>query len=240
VFVREVMTLPCASHVCAIARLPPLIPPHPLHACDPSALGAALEVRGGLAAAALPQGHLHRRFLRGPRSLVGKDAVGLSASTIGRLKDVWQDEHAQWQERDLSAKRLRLRLGRWHLPGARLGDEKQCILVLIRATPEGKKELVGFTDGARESAHDWRNLLLQPKRRGLQVSPELAIADGGLAAWRDLAENARATLLGAQDRQRTRQAAEEPASESQARLTGDLDGGDKIAAEAAFDAFIES
>jgi len=64
---------------------------------------------------------------------------------------------------------LRLRLGRWHLPGARLGDEKQCILVLIRATPEGKKELVGFTDGARESAHDWRNLLLQPKRRGLQV-----------------------------------------------------------------------
>ena len=59
---------------------------------------------------------------------------------------------------------------------ARLEDEKQCILVLIGATPEGKKELVGFTDGARESAHDWRNLLLGLKRRGLQVSPELAIA----------------------------------------------------------------
>ena len=41
---------------------------------------------------------------------------------------------------------LRLRLGRWHLPGSRLEDEKQCILVLIGATPEGKKELVGFTD----------------------------------------------------------------------------------------------
>jgi putative transposase len=33
------------------------------------------------------------------------------------------------------------------------------------ATPEGRKELVGFTDGARESAHDWRDLLLDLKRR---------------------------------------------------------------------------
>jgi putative transposase len=62
---------------------------------------------------------------------------------------------------------------------ARLEDEKQCILVLIGATPEGRKELVGFTDGARESAHDWRDLLLDLKRRGLDVSPRLVIADGG-------------------------------------------------------------
>jgi transposase-like protein len=38
-------------------------------------------------------------------ALLGKDASGLSASTIARLKDVWVDEHKRWNERDLSAKR---------------------------------------------------------------------------------------------------------------------------------------
>jgi putative transposase len=86
----------------------------------------------------------------------------------------------QWQKRDLATKHY---VYVWadgiHL-GARLEDEKQCILVLIGATPKGKKELVGFTDGARESAHDWRDLLLDMQRRGLDVSPELVIADGAL------------------------------------------------------------
>jgi len=40
-------------------------------------------------------------------ALVGKDAPGLSASTIARLKEVWTEEHAGWQKRDLSAKQLR-------------------------------------------------------------------------------------------------------------------------------------
>jgi putative transposase len=38
-------------------------------------------------------------------ALLGKDAAGLSASAIGRLKDSWLDEHAAWRKRDLSAKR---------------------------------------------------------------------------------------------------------------------------------------
>ena len=85
-------------------------------------------------------------------ALLGKDAAGLSASAIGRLKDGWFDEHAAWQKRDLSAKRyVYIWADGIHLE-ARLEDEKQCILVLIGATPEGRKELVGFTDGARESA----------------------------------------------------------------------------------------
>jgi putative transposase len=71
---------------------------------------------------------------------------------------------------------------------ARLEDEKQCILVLIGATPEGRKELVGFTDGARESAQDWRDLLLDLKRRGLDVAPRLVIADGALGFWKAAGE----------------------------------------------------
>src|SRR5712672_4527729 len=81
-------------------------------------------------------------------ALLGKDAAGLSASAIGRLKDGWLDEHTAWQRRDLSAKRyVYIWADGIHLQ-ARLEDEKQCILVLIGATPEGRKELVGFTDGA--------------------------------------------------------------------------------------------
>ncbi len=121
-------------------------------------------------------------------ALLGKDAAGLSASAIGRLKDGWLDEHARWQKRDLSARRY---VYVWadgiHLE-ARLEDEKQCILVLIGATPEGRKELVGFTDGARESAHDWRELLLDLKRRGLDAQPELVIADGALGFWKAAGE----------------------------------------------------
>jgi transposase-like protein len=121
-------------------------------------------------------------------ALLGKDAAGLSASAIGRLKDGWQDEHAAWAKRDLASRRY---VYVWadgiHLE-ARLEDEKQCILVLIGATAEGKKELVGFTDGARESAADWRDLLLDLKRRGLAIAPELVIADGALGFWKAAGE----------------------------------------------------
>ncbi|MGY3621609.1 putative transposase [Bradyrhizobium sp. USDA 10063] len=121
-------------------------------------------------------------------ALLGKDAAGLSASAIGRLKDGWLAEHTAWQRRDLSAKRyVYIWADGIHLQ-ARLEDEKQCILVLIGATPEGRKELVGFTDGARESAHDWRDLLLELKRRGLDVPPRLAIADGALGFWKAAGE----------------------------------------------------
>src|SRR3954451_7230332 len=49
----------------------------------------------------------------------------------------------------------------------------QCLLVIIGATPEGKKELVGLIDGVRESVQSWRELLLDLRRRGLSIGPEL-------------------------------------------------------------------
>jgi transposase-like protein len=121
-------------------------------------------------------------------ALLGQDAPGLSASAIVRLKDGWIEEHDAWQKRDLSARRFVYVWADGIFLQARLEDEKQCILVLIGATPEGRKELVGFTDGARESAQDWRDLLLDLKRRGLDVRPELAIADGALGFWKAAGE----------------------------------------------------
>ena len=55
-----------------------------------------------------------------------------------------------------------------------LEDELQCVQIIIGATPEGKKERLGSVDGARESAHDWRALLLDLKRRGPSMSPSRA------------------------------------------------------------------
>ena len=110
-------------------------------------------------------------------------------------------------------------------PGSR--TRNKCILVLIGATPEGKKELLGFTDGARESAQDWRELLLDLKNR---VGHRAQARHRRRSAWvleghrRGLAGDAGAALLGSQDSQRPQQTAEKPAAESQARLTGNLDG----------------
>jgi transposase-like protein len=93
-------------------------------------------------------------------ALLGKDAGGLSASTVGRLKEAWSEEHARWSERDLSAKRY------FFIDGiharARLEDDAQCLMVIIGATPDGKKELVGLIDGVRQSMQSWR----EPAARG--------------------------------------------------------------------------
>jgi transposase-like protein len=121
-------------------------------------------------------------------ALLGKDAGGLSASTVGRLKDAWSEEHARWSRRDLSAKRyVYFWVDGIHVQ-ARMEDDAQCLLVIIGATPEGKKELVGLIDGVRESAQSWKELLLDLKRRGLSIGPELAVADGALGFWQAVEE----------------------------------------------------
>jgi hypothetical protein len=71
---------------------------------------------------------------------------------------------------------------------ARLEDEAQCLLTIIGPTPEGKKELVGLADGLRESTQSWRELLLDLKRRGLAIGPELAVGDSALGFWKALDE----------------------------------------------------
>src|SRR5260370_24823758 len=76
---------------------------------------------------------------------------------------------------------------------ARMEPQAECMLVLIGATPEGKKELLGFQVGMRESAQSWRELLVDLKARGLAVAPELATGDGALGFWKALEEVSPAT-----------------------------------------------
>jgi putative transposase len=119
-------------------------------------------------------------------ALLGPDAPGLSASTIGRLKEAWQAELAAWQERDLSGKRYVYFWVDGVYFNARLDQERQCILVVIGADEQGCKELVGLTDGYRESEQSWRELLVDLSHHGLEVGPELAVGDGNLGFWKAL------------------------------------------------------
>ena len=119
-------------------------------------------------------------------ALLGTQAPGLSASTITRLKEVWQDEMECWQRRDLTAKRYVYFWVDGIYFGARMEEEKQCILVVIGARDTGRKELIAITDGYRESERSWLEVLLDLKRRGLEMGPELAVGDGALGFWKAL------------------------------------------------------
>jgi len=121
-------------------------------------------------------------------ALLGKDAPNLSPSVIARLTADWQAEYERWQRRDLSARRYVYLWADGVYLQARMKDHSECILVLVGATPEGCKELVGFQVGARESAQSWRELLIDVKQRGLRIAPEVAVGDGALGFWKALDE----------------------------------------------------
>ncbi len=121
-------------------------------------------------------------------ALLGQDAPNLSPGVISRLTAGWQTEYERWQHRDLSTRRHVCVWADGVYLQARMEPEAECILVIIGATPEGRKELPGFHVGTRESAHSWRELLVDLKARGFAVAPELAVGDGALGFWKALDE----------------------------------------------------
>ena len=121
-------------------------------------------------------------------ALLGKDAPNLSPAVIARLTAEWQTEYDAWQKRDLSARRYVYVWADGVYLQARMEESAECMLALIGATPEGKKELVGFQTGVRESAQSWRELLIDIRRRGLEIAPDLAIGDGALGFWKAIEE----------------------------------------------------
>jgi transposase-like protein len=127
-------------------------------------------------------------FREALQALLGRHVIGLSAETIVRLKAVWQREYAQWTTRDLSMSRYVY----WWVDGiyfnVRLDTDRQCLLVIIGARPDGTKELVAIEDGFRESADSWRSLLRDVKRRGVTQGPAVAVGDGALGFWAAVAE----------------------------------------------------
>jgi putative transposase len=117
------------------------------------------------------------------RDLLGDDASGLSASSIQRLTEIWQDEHAQFRRRELrfhqyayvfvDGVNVKVRLGE---------DPKLCVLVVIGVREDGIKELLAVEDGYRESADSWSAVFRDLKARGMN-EPKLCCGDGALGAW---------------------------------------------------------
>jgi len=121
-------------------------------------------------------------------AILGPDCPGLSATTVTRLKTVWEREYHEWSSRSFEGREYVYVWADGIHTNIRLEEDRQCILVLMGATPDGKKELIAMTDGHRESAQSWRELLLDVKRRGLATAPQLAVGDGALGFWKALAE----------------------------------------------------
>ncbi len=119
-------------------------------------------------------------------ALLGSQASGLSATNIVRLKTCWQEEWKDWSSRSLKDKMYVYIWADGIYFNVRLEDkanQRQCILVLMGATAQGKKELIAITDGYRESEQSWKELLLQVKTAGLEIAPKLAMGDGALGFW---------------------------------------------------------
>jgi transposase-like protein len=114
---------------------------------------------------------------------LGFDGSGLSATSVTRMLASWHGEYCDWSKRDLSGKHYVYVWADGLYFGCRLTDDRPCLLVLMGATAEGRKELIAMTDGQRESETSWTSLLLDCKARGLSIAPKLATGDGSLGFW---------------------------------------------------------
>lgn len=120
-------------------------------------------------------------------ALIGVDTPGFSATTVTRLKESWEQDFKAWNARDLTGKNyVYIWVDGIHF-NIRLGEQdRQCILVILGATADGKKELIAVADGFRESEQSWKEVLLDVKSRGLTIDPKLAVGDGALGFWKAL------------------------------------------------------
>jgi len=116
-------------------------------------------------------------------ALLGKNAKGLSARTISRLKQCWVNEYDDWRTRDLSKESYVYIWVDGIYFNIRSDDAKQCILVIIGVTSRGNKEFLAIEDGYRESEQSWAEVLLNLKSRGF-ISLKLAVGDGALGFWK--------------------------------------------------------
>jgi transposase-like protein len=119
-------------------------------------------------------------------ALLGPEAPGLSATTVTRLKAVWETEYQAWSKRSLEGKHYVYVWADGIYFNIRLQEERSCILVLMGATADGQKEVIAIEDGFRESEQSWRGLLLDCKARGLTMDPKVAVGDGALGFWKAL------------------------------------------------------
>ena len=133
------------------------------------------------------------QFPQALSAILGEGVSGLSSANIVRLKAIWEQEYAAWQKRDLHGKHYVYIWVDGIYFNVRLSPERPCVLVVMGATPDGRKELIAIEDGERESKLSWQAVLQDLKARGLSQAPAIAIGDGALGFWAALREEYPAT-----------------------------------------------
>ena len=122
------------------------------------------------------------------KALLGPSIEHLSPNTVSRLISQWQVEYAHWNQRSLADKRYVYIWADGVYFNIRVGDDDSaCILVILGATADGKKEILAIADGYRESKLSWQAVLLDLKSRGLEAL-KLAIGDGAMGFWAAMEE----------------------------------------------------
>jgi putative transposase len=109
---------------------------------------------------------------------------GLSASTVSRCPCLWEQEHEEWNSRNLQKNRYVYFWADGVYFNIRSDDARQCILVIVGVTDQGRKEFVAIEDGYRESEKSWTELLLRLRAHGLKQGSKPAIGDGALGFWK--------------------------------------------------------
>jgi len=127
-------------------------------------------------------------FQEALEAILGENIKGLSPNTIVKLKQIWEKEYQTWLQRDLTDKKYVYIWADGIYFNVRLGNDRPCLLVIIGATQDGKKEIISIYDGIRESKLSWKEVLQDLKDHGLTAAPLLAIGDGALGFWSALEE----------------------------------------------------
>jgi hypothetical protein len=110
-------------------------------------------------------------FKQALSNILGKEASGLTSSTISRLKNEWESDYETWQTRDLSHKRYVYIWADGVHFHVRSNDARACMLVMIGVTDMGRKELVAVELGYKENAENWRGMIHGLKAQGLVHPP---------------------------------------------------------------------
>lgn len=126
-------------------------------------------------------------------ALLGEGATGLSANTVSRLKQSWEQDYDTWRQRDLSNRRYVYIWADGVYSNVRL-DDRLCLLVVVGSDDTGRKEVLALVDGYRESAASWEEVLEQLENQGLKTLPKLAVGDGALGFWKAVAKRWPATV----------------------------------------------
>jgi transposase-like protein len=104
------------------------------------------------------------------------------------MKEIWGKEYESWQKRKFDGKHYVYIWADGVYFNIRLDNNRPCLLVLIGATADGRKELIGIQDGMRESKQSWKDFLQNIKSRGLKIDPSVEMGDGALGFWAALEE----------------------------------------------------